>query len=41
METNGVKEGFVVPAVILGVCMFICGLIVVAFVMVNVFGRTQ
>jgi len=34
----GVKDGLVFPAVILGVCMFICGLIVIAFFLASLFG---
>lgn len=36
-DADGVKEGFVFPAVVMGVCMFICAVIVLAFCLAAIF----
>lgn len=36
-DAEGVKEGFIFPAVVMGVCMFICAVIVLAFCLAAIF----
>lgn len=38
MSTKGTREEYVFPAVVVGVSMFICGLIVIIGVLAKMFG---